>query len=102
MLAALALALASFALLALSMDRHQRDALGRRLDGTPSRWLRGAGWVLLAASAVPPVAGQGWGMGLVQWLGALTPAAGVVLGGLAVASAADRAAPGKEGPAARD
>lgn len=88
MLAALALALASFASLALSMDRHQRDVFRRRLDGTRSWWLRRAGWILFAASAVPCVAVEGWSLGLVDWLGALTLAAGVVLGGLAAVSPA--------------
>lgn len=96
----LALAFAGFTSLALSMDRHQRDVFRRRLDGTWSRRLRCMGWILLAASSVPCIAGEGWGMGLVVWLGALTPAAGAVLGGLAATSPAaiDRTAQRKGMP----
>lgn len=100
----LALAFAGFTSLALSMDRHQRDFFRRRLDGTRSRRLRHMGWVLLAGSAVPCIAGEGWGMGLVIWLGALTPAAGGVLGGLTATSPAaiDRTAQRKGTPHKRE
>ena len=100
MLIALALALGGFTLLALSMDRHQRDVFRHRLDGARSRWLRHMGWLVLATSAVPCIAGEGWGIGLVDWLGVLTLAAGAVLGGLAaiLPGATDRAGQRKGAP----
>lgn len=79
MLAAILLALPGFAALALAMERHQRDLLGRRLTGRATLLLRGLGWLLLAASPLEAIARQGWGMGLVVWLGALTLAAAAVL-----------------------
>jgi hypothetical protein len=79
MLAAIALSFTGFTALALSMDRHQRDVFGRRLHGTPSRWLRCLGWLMLAASPAPCVVQDGWGIGLTGWLGALTLAAAAVV-----------------------
>jgi hypothetical protein len=79
MLAALGLAFGGFASLAITMDRHQRDVFGRRLEATQSRWLRGLGWLLLAASPAGCVLRNGWGIGLVGWLGALTLAAVAVV-----------------------
>jgi len=101
MITAFALALSGFSALALSMDRHQRDIFGRRLDGTLSRWFRRVGWVVLTMSPIPCIAQDSWGIGLVGWLGALTLAAGAVVLAILVASASGiliRPADGKGAP----
>lgn len=71
--------LLAFALLALSMDRHQQDLLGRELPASQSRMLRIGGWLALLASLVMAVAANGWSFGLVSWCGHLSLSAGVVV-----------------------
>lgn len=72
---ALGLSFSAFAALSLSMDT-QRPAL----PGTPAapagrrHRARALGWLLLAVTFAVCVAGQGWGLGTVLWLGALTVA----------------------------
>ncbi len=71
-----ALAHAGFVALCLSLERHHEQVLGqRRVPPARRRWLSGGGWLLLAASLAPPVRAEGWGLGLVTWLGLLTAAA---------------------------
>ena len=74
------LCLAGFAALALAMERPQHDLLGRRLPRPATRTLRaaGAGALLLALGVL--VAGQGWGLGAVQFSGHTSVAAAVVHG----------------------
>lgn len=70
------LALAGFTGLCLAMERHHEQVFGsRRIPSGRGRRLRWAGWLLLAASLLPPVLAQGWGFGLVSWAGLLTAAA---------------------------
>lgn len=71
-LATLALGHAALVCLALAMERHQVQAVGRQLGLSATRQLRGLGWALLLASAVPAV--QGWGMsvGLSLWMGTIS------------------------------
>lgn len=73
------LAYAAFAALCLAMERHWSDRFGR--EAQPGRWrlpLQMAGAALLAVSLALGLAGHGFGIGLVAWLGTLT-AAGLAL-----------------------
>lgn len=67
----LALTLPAFVALMLAMERHQEDLLGHSLSAVATRWLRLAGWGLLALALVPAIRLQG----LVSWVGHLTLAA---------------------------
>ncbi len=74
LLAQCLLALAAFASLCLATPRHLQQLKGRR----PQRWrtpLRCIGWMLLTAALATAVINSGWGLGLVEWFGALTLAA---------------------------
>ena len=75
----LALCFSGFGALALSLDRHHRDALGGRVPTGRALPLRLGGWGLLAASLAAAVALEGWNFGPVQWVGALTGAALLVV-----------------------
>ncbi|WP_336487853.1 DUF3325 domain-containing protein [Methylobacterium nigriterrae] len=71
----LALSFASLASLALSLDRHHRDAFLARVPRTRARALRLAGWAGIGLSLAAAVALEGWNFGPVQWVGGLTGAA---------------------------
>ncbi|WP_329846469.1 DUF3325 domain-containing protein [Stenotrophomonas sepilia] len=79
MLQALALSFSAFTALSLSMEKHQHDLHGKAAAAPARRmqW-RVLGWALLAAAFALCVADQGWAMGPVLWLGAMT-LAGVTL-----------------------
>lgn len=79
MLLALALSFSAFTALSLSMEKHQHDLHGKAA-AAPARRMQGRvlGWALLAAAFALCVADQGWAMGPVLWLGAMT-LAGVTL-----------------------
>ncbi|AYA90167.1 MULTISPECIES: DUF3325 domain-containing protein [Stenotrophomonas] len=79
MLLALALSFSAFTALSLSMEKHQHDLHGKAAAAPARRmqW-RVLGWALLAAAFALCVADQGWAMGPVLWLGAMT-LAGVTL-----------------------
>lgn len=67
------LGFAAFTALALAMDRHHEQMLGRRK--VPPRQklaFRAAGWLLLALSLRASVLGWGWSLGSAIWLGLLT------------------------------
>jgi len=74
-----ALCFAGFAALALSLDRHHRDALAGRVPAGRVLPMRLAGWALLALSLTAAIAWEGWNFGPVQWIGALTSAALLVV-----------------------
>lgn len=79
MLLALALSFSAFTALSLAMEKHQHNLHGKAA-ATPARrtqW-RVLGWVLLTVALAVCVAGHGWAMGPVLWLGTMT------LGGLAL------------------
>ena len=77
--AGFAFAIAGFDALALSMDRHHREAIG----GVPSRRTRRAlialGWTMLAVSLAACHRAWGPSLGLVFWSGLLTVCALVVV-----------------------
>ncbi|MCK9504851.1 MAG: DUF3325 domain-containing protein [Porticoccaceae bacterium] len=76
----LMLALAGFACLALSMERHARQA-GLRIKHQSRRsWLRMAGWSLLTITFMTATTNTGWGFGLVLVFGVLSVAALLVVG----------------------
>lgn len=79
MLLALALSFSAFTALSLSMEKHRHDLHGKAAAAPARRmqW-RVLGWALLAAAFALCVADQGWAMGPVLWLGAMT-LAGVTL-----------------------
>ncbi len=76
----LVLCFAGFGALALSLDRHHRDALGSRVPAGRVLPLRLAGWCLILASLAVAIAFEGANFGPVQWIGALTGAALLVVG----------------------
>ena len=80
-LAALA-ALAGFAALALSMKRHQRDIIGRKLTDRERTLTRTAGWLAIAASLALDVSGFGPAYGAIAWFGHMSIAAWIVVAGL--------------------
>lgn len=72
---ALVFSLAGFLCLAIVMDRHADDALGRE-PTRRDRWLaRGAGSLLLALALAACIAVEGVSIGITAWLGVMTPAA---------------------------
>lgn len=73
------LCFAGFAALALSLDRHHREALAGRVPAGRVLPLRAAGWALLALSLAGAVAWEGLNFGPVQWIGALTGGALLVV-----------------------
>lgn len=74
-LACLALALAGFAALAVSMPKHHRDLFGGSPRRTRKLALATAGWLFLTASTGSAIARYGVSMGLVLWFGIVTAAA---------------------------
>lgn len=75
----LALCFAGFGALALSLDRHHRDALGGRVPAARILPQRLGGWGLILLSLAAAVMLEGWNFGPVQWIGALTGAALLVV-----------------------
>lgn len=75
----LALCFSGMAALALSLDRHRRDAVLSRVPPGRTRFLRLAGWSAIGLSLASAIALEGWNFGPVQWIGALTGAALVVV-----------------------
>lgn len=96
--ASMLLSLAAWLALALAMERHQRDVLGRAIAGAHARWLRVAGWMLLAASPVPMILYWGALTGLSLW-GALISltALALVLAITARARSISLRKPGRQG-----
>lgn len=76
----LMLALAGFACLALSMERHARQA-GLRINHKGHlSWFGISGWALLAITFLMAITDAGWGFGLVLVFGVLSLAALLVVG----------------------
>ena len=69
------LAYAAMALLALAMERHQEQFVGRALAPQQVRLLRAGGWLLLALALWPALAAWGTQVGIAGWLGVLSFAA---------------------------
>lgn len=74
----LAILLAGFACLSLSMTRHQSEVLMRPLPPLPGRLLRGCGFLLIATGLPVSIAFHGGGLGAVAWFGGLSLAAGAI------------------------
>lgn len=74
-LATFLLALAGFAALALSMQKHHRDVLGRASPRSRELLFGSGGWLLLAVSLFSAIAGADLFVGIVLWLGLVTIAA---------------------------
>lgn len=72
--AGIILASFGFAALGLSQAQHWRAVRRESTSGAPG-WLRPAGWVLVAASGVPPVIRDGVAFGGLLWIGLLSVAA---------------------------
>ncbi|WP_313178342.1 DUF3325 domain-containing protein [Stenotrophomonas sp.] len=77
------LALAGFGCLALAMERHQRDLLKRALAAASSRRLRIAGTSMLMLGFALCVAARGLGLGLAQFSGHTSVAAGLLVAAMA-------------------
>lgn len=71
----LSLSFTGLALLALSLDRHHRDAFGTCVPPARARSLRLAGWLAIGLSLAAAVFAEGANFGPVQWVGSLTGAA---------------------------
>lgn len=65
---------AAFAALALGMDRHARDVLGRAPSPARRVALRVIGWALLGLALALGMAGWGQTVGVAEWTAALTAA----------------------------
>ncbi|MGE4431977.1 MAG: DUF3325 domain-containing protein [Sphingobium sp.] len=76
---ALLLCVAGFAALAIAMDRHQRDLLGRKLAPRTARLVKMAGGGLLAVALAVDMIGLGAAYGAIAWFGHLSFGAAVVL-----------------------
>ena len=74
-LAAHGLALAGFATLALSMQKHHRDLFGKLPSRRRALVLHCMGWALLGLSFAACILHSGWSTGPVLWFGVLTIAA---------------------------
>ena len=79
---AILLALCAFALLAISMPRHQADMAGRKLALTATRRARAGGYALLLLIFVLDAFAFGAGYGAVAWFGHLSIGAWSVVAGL--------------------
>ena len=73
------LCVAGFAALAFAVRRQQRDIIGRRLPMAATYALRFAGACALLSALGFLVAEKGWGIGLVNFSGQTSIAAGIVL-----------------------
>lgn len=71
--------LAGLGALALSMKRHQRDIIGRRLSERDQSLTRAAGWFSIAASLALDMVGFGPAYGTVAWFGHMSIAAWIVV-----------------------
>lgn len=69
---AILLALSAFALLAMSMPRHQQDLVGRKLASAVSRRARVGGYALLLSVFVLDAFASGAAYGAVLWFGHLS------------------------------
>ncbi len=69
---AILLALAGFALLALSMVRHQPDLAGRKLGAAISRYARAGGYAILLAVLLLDWIALGAAYGSIAWFGHLS------------------------------
>lgn len=78
-LLALLVAVAAFASLALSMEKHHQDLLKKRPLPRDRRAFRIAGWAGLVLSYALTVAFWGAAMGSILWFGLLSLAAALVL-----------------------
>lgn len=78
------LTLPAFVLLALAMDRHQEDLLGRTLSRRMSRAIRLCAALLLMAALSLGISHRGMALGLVSWVGHLSISAALVFVGLIV------------------
>ncbi|MFJ4291720.1 DUF3325 domain-containing protein [Cupriavidus sp. NPDC089707] len=87
MVAALALSMAGFVALALSLERHHADLHGRGSVQAPAAVLRlrAAGALALALAWSVHIGADGWPLGTVSWLGTLTASAFAVALGLSYA-----------------
>lgn len=74
-LAALLLTVGGFACMALSMQKHYRQVFPAEPSRRGARIRRIAAWLLLGASLVPCVVGEGAAVGVVLWTGILTMSA---------------------------
>jgi hypothetical protein len=83
-IAALLLCVFAFAALATAMERHQQALFGRPLPAAGSRGFRVVGWGALLGALWLLVADEGWALGLVDYSGSTSVAAGVVYGALIV------------------
>lgn len=74
----LALCLAGFILLALSMNRHFEVVFGGPVTAPFSLAFRVTGWVILALAATQSIQQEGTSIGLAMWVGELGVAAMLV------------------------
>lgn len=81
MFSAFALALAGFAALAMSLDRHYADIHGR--GNAPAagtvRVLHAVGWPALALTWAICIAAEGWSLGTLFWVGTMTASGFVIV-----------------------
>ncbi|MFN3520692.1 MAG: DUF3325 domain-containing protein [Phenylobacterium sp.] len=86
---------AGFALLCLSLPRHQTEVLRRRLSPQRSRLLRGWGFAGLGLSYALALGALGFGRGTVTWTGLAAVAAATVVAGLMIQAGRSQASGGR-------
>lgn len=96
-LATLLFAFAGFVAICASMDKHQGELFGRRLEPRLKPRLRAAGAAGLAAAFACAVWSTGWKFGPVEWAWAIT--AGAAAASLGVTYRPKRTAPAGAGAA---
>jgi hypothetical protein len=74
-LSTLPLAFGGLGLIGLSMDRHARQAAFK----VKARWLRPAGWALVALSLAAVALTPNWSIAIVEWVGLAAAAAALVV-----------------------
>ena len=94
-LTVLLLSTLGFAALALAMERHQEDLLGRALPANTAHGLRGIGWAALLLALGVIVSAQGWGVGLASFSGHTSLGAGLVFGALVIGTRRKAKRPGR-------
>ena len=101
-LIAIPLALSGFALLALSMQRHQADMAGRKLTPTASRRARVGGFSLLLSAFLLDGLAFGAAYGAIAWFGHLSIGAWSVVAWLCVRAGAANSASEKSRRSSRE
>ncbi|MGO1069338.1 DUF3325 domain-containing protein [Lysobacter sp. CA199] len=67
----LCLGVAAWCLLSLGLEKHHQQVFAWPFNPSRARWLRAAGWLLLAVDFALFVSGWGWAQGPIFWFATL-------------------------------